>query len=272
MAPSVPRPQDPALPELSLVAPVYDECLNLAPLHARVAEVFGERTSWELVLVDDGSRDGSDGVIRELMARDARVRGVFLARNSGQSAALVAGWKRAQAPLVATLDADLQNDPADLPAMLLALGSADAVVGWRVRREDSWQKRVSSRIANRARNWLSGDSIRDTGCSLKVFRAAVLADLPRFHGMHRFLPTLLRYQGYRVVEHPVSHHRRRSGRSKYGFWNRAGRATVDLLAIRWMRARLMRAPEERVRAPEPAGVAAAGALAPLARASETGAR
>lgn len=228
--------------ELSLVAPVFDERDNLVPLYERVLEVFGERTRWELVLVDDGSRDGSTEVMRELARRDARVRCVVFARNCGQTTAMRVGIHSARAPLIATLDADLQNDAGDLPAMLAKLGSHDAVVGYRLKRNDNFVRRVSSRIANAVRNALSGDSIRDTGCSLKVFRAPAIREVPlHFEGMHRFMPTLLRYYGFSVIEHPVSHHPRRAGSSKYGVLNRAFRAFRDLLAVRWMRSRIRRA-------------------------------
>jgi glycosyltransferase involved in cell wall biosynthesis len=237
--------------ELSLVAPVYDEALNLERLHRRVVEVFGDRTRWELVLVDDGSRDGSADVIRSLAARDPRVVGVFFAKNCGQTAATCAGIQLARGTLLATLDADMQNDPVDLPAMIELLnakggGAHDAVVGYRLKRNDTFVRRASSKIANAIRNWISQDEIRDTGCSLKVFRAEAIQAIPLFEGMHRFLPTLLRYHGYSVVEHPVSHHPRIAGTSKYGVMNRAFRALKDLFAVRWMHGRLIRLPIREV--------------------------
>jgi glycosyltransferase involved in cell wall biosynthesis len=225
---------------LSLVVPAYDEEDNLALLYQRVRAVFGPQSDWELVLIDDGSRDGTARVIRELARGDARVVGVFLARNCGQSAALAAGAREARGSVIATLDADLQNDPADLPPLIAALEGWDAVVGYRLRRRDTFVRRASSRIANAVRNWISRDDIRDTGCSLKVFRAEALATIPWFDGMHRFLPTLLRYRGLGVLELPVSHHPRNAGRSKYGIKNRAWRGLQDLLAVRWMRARMLR--------------------------------
>lgn len=227
---------------LSVVAPVYDELENLRPLYERVRTALEGGVSWELVLVDDGSRDGSAELIRDLALEDPRVRGVYFRRNSGQSAATVAGLLASRAPLVATLDADLQNDPADLPALLEALGDADAVVGYRVQRRDSWVRRASSRVANRVRNWVCGDDIRDTGCSLKIFRREALESVPRFNGMHRFLPTLLGYLGYRVLQHPVGHHPRTAGESKYGIGNRLGRGLADLFGVRWMRSRVIRLP------------------------------
>jgi len=225
---------------LSLVVPAFDEEPNLRLLHERVTAILGTGAEWELVLIDDGSRDGTADTIRALVHRDPRVVGVFLERNCGQSAALAAGAREARGRVIATLDADLQNDPADLPPLLAALEDWDAVVGYRLRRRDSFVRRASSRIANAIRNWISRDDIRDTGCSLKVFRAAALHSIPWFDGMHRFLPTLLRYQGYRVLELPVSHHPRHAGRSKYGIRNRAWRAFRDLLAVRWMRTRMIR--------------------------------
>ena len=232
--------------ELSLVAPVFEEEENLARLHQRVVEVFGPGTGWELVLVDDGSRDRSPELIRELSRRDPRVVGVFFARNRGQTAATAAGMHLARGRLIATLDADLQNDPGDLPKMIALLDGHDAVVGWRMKRRDTFVRRVSSRIANGIRNWISKDTIRDTGCSLKVFRAEAIRAIPLFEGMHRFLPTLLRYHGFSVIEHGVGHHPRTAGKSKYGVMNRAWRALKDLFAVRWMRARLLRLPIREV--------------------------
>lgn len=232
--------------ELSLIAPVYDEEANVERLHARIVEVFGARGGWELVLVDDGSRDRSPELIRALTVRDPRVVGIFFQRNCGQTAAIAAGIQLARGKLIATLDADLQNDPGDLPAMIELMSGHDAVVGWRMKRRDTFVRRASSRVANGVRNWISKDSIRDTGCSLKVFRAEAIQALPLFEGLHRFLPTLLRYHGFKVVEHGVGHHPRTAGVSKYGVWNRVFRATKDLFAVRWMRARLLKLPIREV--------------------------
>jgi len=226
------------VPAVSIVAPVKDELENLAPLVERVRETFCGLTEWELVLVDDGSTDGSTERMRDLGADDPRVVPVVLDRNYGQTSALRAGFEHARAPVIAMLDADLQNDPADLPAMLDVLAEGpDAVVGYRVNRQDSPVRLLSSRIANGIRNRLTGDRVRDTGCSLKVFRSEAIRSVPLFEGMHRFLPTLLRMNGFEVVEHPVSHHPRSAGDSKYGIRNRALRSFVDLLAVRWMRKR-----------------------------------
>ena len=227
-------------PALSLVVPARDEEDCIPALYGRVLEVFGSRMSWELVLVDDGSRDRTRQVIAELADKDVRVRGAFLARGYGQTTAIRVGIEAARGPLIATLDADLQNDPADLPGMLDALGDVDAVVGYRTHRRDDVVRRGSSRIANGIRNLVTGDQVRDTGCSLKLFRAEAIRALPLFDGMHRFLPSLLRFHGYTVLEYPVRHNPRLAGRSKYGVRNRAGRALLDLLAVRWMRSRIVR--------------------------------
>lgn len=227
-------------PRLSIVVPVYDELDNLRPL---VDELEGVLTptgdAFEIVLVDDGSRDGSGERIAELARSRSRVRGLHFRENRGQTAAFDAGFKAARGEVIVTLDADLQNDPADIPRLLAALEGCDAVVGYRQRREDSWARRASSRIANAIRNRLSDDDIIDTGCSLKVFRSECLATIKLYRGLHRFLPTLLRMEGYRVVQLPVGHRPRQRGVSKYGVLNRACRAFVDLLAVRWMKRRVL---------------------------------
>ncbi|QDU66301.1 glycosyltransferase family 2 protein [Engelhardtia mirabilis] len=242
-------------PRLSLIAPVYNEVDNLQRLADQVREALEPGIDYELLLVDDGSVDGSTAGIEALAASDPRVRGIFFEHNCGQSAATAAGIRLSRGELVATIDADLQNDPKDLPAMveLLDRSGADSVVGYRLKRRDSLVRRISSRLANGIRNWISRDSIRDTGCSLKVFRAEAVRSLPFFNGVHRFLPTLLRYHGFEVLEHPVDHHPRVAGVSKYGVRNRALRAFLDLLAVRWMRSRIVELPVGRVTPPHGAG-------------------
>jgi glycosyltransferase involved in cell wall biosynthesis len=227
-------------PQLSIIAPAYNEAANIEPLYESIRSALSVAPPWELLIVDDGSSDATGEIVRRLSGRDPRVVGVFLAARRGQTAATVAGLRRARGDAIATIDADLQNDPRDLPAMLQRLVDCDAVVGYRVARRDGFVRRASSRFANAVRNRLTGDSIRDTGCSLKVFRREAILAVPMFEGMHRFLPTLVRYQGYTVVEHPVSHHPRLRGVSKYGIRNRAWRSFKDLLAVRWMRARTIR--------------------------------
>jgi glycosyltransferase involved in cell wall biosynthesis len=199
------------------------------------------------VYVDDGSRDGSGDVLLALAKRDERVRVVRFARNCGQSAALDAGFRAARGELIATLDADLQNDPADLPRLLAALDRADVVNGVRVGRQDGFLRRLSSRIGNGFRNWLTHESVSDVGCSLRVMRASYLRRVKLHRGMHRFLPTLLRMEGARVVELPVRHRPRHRGRSKYGIANRLFVGLADTFAVRWMQGRRL---DYELRAPE----------------------
>jgi len=228
-------------PDLSVVAPVYNEVENLDALVREItAALEPEGLTFEIVLVDDGSSDGSSEKIDELArASGGVVRGLHFRENRGQTAAFDAGFKAARGRWVVTLDADLQNDPRDIPRLLEQLDEFDAAVGYRQTREDNWLRRISSRIANSIRNRLSGDDIIDTGCPLKAFRRESLADLKLYTGLHRFLPTLLRMEGYTVTQLPVAHRPRTAGESKYGVGNRALRAFVDLLAVRWMKKRTL---------------------------------
>lgn len=223
---------------LSVVAPVYNEVDNLEPLVDELVGVLRPLgLPFEIVLVDDGSRDGSASKIDDLARRHAEVRGVHFRANRGQTAAFDAGFKHARGEVVVTIDADLQNDPKDIPALLSALAGHDAAVGYRAARRDDAVRRFSSKFANAVRNRISGDDIIDTGCSLKAFRAEALRSIKLYTGMHRFLPTLIRIEGGSVVQIPVSHRPRLKGQSKYGVWNRVFRSFVDLLAVRWMKAR-----------------------------------
>jgi glycosyltransferase involved in cell wall biosynthesis len=231
------------MPELSVVIPVYDERDNLTPLLAELRGALGAvGRSWEVVLVDDGSTDGSAEWIEAQAARDPAVIGLRLARHAGQSAALAAGIARARGQVVVTLDADLQNDPADLPKVLAALADADVVSGVRVRRQDRWLRRASSRVANAVRRAWLGDPITDMGCSFKAYRREALEGLPMFVGVHRFLPALCAFRGARIVEIPLSHRPRRAGLSKYGVTTRVLRGVYDLIGVRWLKARLIGVP------------------------------
>jgi glycosyltransferase involved in cell wall biosynthesis len=229
--------------DLSVVIPVYNEAENLPPLWAELRPVLEKLgLTFEVVFVDDGSGDGSAEIVRALRERDRRIRLVRLKANAGETAATDAGFRAARGRWVVTMDADLQNDPADIPRLLAHLDGWDAVTGWRVNRGagDSWLRRVSSRVANRVRNWLSEETIQDSGCTFRAFRRECLRDLTLYRGFHRFVPTLLRMRGYRVLEIPVNHRPRRFGRSKYGVWNRAAHAFADLLVVRWMKRRMLR--------------------------------
>jgi glycosyltransferase involved in cell wall biosynthesis len=243
----------PPLPDISAVVPVYDEAGSLPALLAELtAALEATGRSFEIVLVDDGSRDGSAAWIAAAAGRDPRVRAVLLAANAGQSAALAAGLVRARGAIVVTLDADLQNDPADLPRLLAALERADVVSGIRAERHDSALRRLSSRIANATRRAVLGDPVTDIGCSFKAYRREALEGLPMFVGAHRFLPALCWFRGARIVEVPLRHRPRRHGHSKYGVGNRLWRGLWDLVGVRWLRGRMLRyrvqgepAPEEQ---------------------------
>ena len=229
--------------DVSVVVPVYNEVGNVADVVRRVrAALAGAGLSWELVAVDDGSSDGSGERLDELAAADPALRVLHLDRNCGQSAALDAGFRHAAGRLVAVLDADLQTYPEDLPELVARLESsgAGAVVGIRAARQDTGWRRVTSRFANGVRNWLTREDIQDTGCPLKVLRAEAVRSLRPFDGMHRFLPTLLRLEGFAVVEVPVRHAPRTAGSSKYGTWDRAFRGLRDALGVRWLQDRHLR--------------------------------
>jgi len=227
-------------PYLSVVVPLFDERDNIATLHGELLRALaGVNGGFELIYVDDGSRDGT-GAALEALAADARVRVLRFPENCGQTAALDAGFRAARGEVIATLDGDGQNDPADLPRLLAALADADVVNGVRVDRQDGVLRRLSSRVANAVRNWATGDQVSDVGCSLRVMRAAFVKRVKLYRGLHRFLPTLLRMEGARVIELPVSHRPRRAGASKYGISNRLFAGLADLMAVRWMLKRRLR--------------------------------
>ena len=229
--------------ELSVVIPVYNEEDNLPHLWPELLAVLEPLgLAFEILFVDDGSRDRSAELIRGFSDIDPRVRLVRLKANAGETAATDAGFKAARGRLIVTMDADLQNDPHDIPALLSHLDRWDAVTGWRVNRGDgdSFVRRASSRIANRARNWLSDESIQDSGCTFRAFRRECLRGLVLYRGLHRFIPTLLKMRGYRVIEVPVRNRPRQFGQSKYGVFNRVFVATADLLVVRWMKRRMLR--------------------------------
>jgi glycosyltransferase involved in cell wall biosynthesis len=226
---------------ISVVFPVHNERDNLAPLLAQIEAALGDR-GLEVIAVDDASTDGSLQELRRLRAEHDAMRVLSLDRHAGQSAAIAAGITAARGDPLVLMDADGQNDPADVPALLHIIEKEQdcaAVVGFRVNRADSAWRRLQSRIANAVRNWLTGDRVRDTGCSLKVMRSSAVRDLVFFDGMHRFFPTLIRRSGGRVIEAPVSHRPRLKGRSKYGMWNRGLVALRDALGVRWLRRRTL---------------------------------
>ncbi|HTG36224.1 MAG TPA: glycosyltransferase family 2 protein [Thermoanaerobaculia bacterium] len=230
--------KDLSTPEISVVIPVYNEEENLPLLAAEIQGAMRSLgRSYEVIYVDDGSTDGSAGVLLGLAREDRAVRVLHQRRNSGQTAALGAGFRFARGAIVVTLDSDLQNDPADIPRLLALMDRYDVVSGVRTNRRDTWVRKASSRIANRVRNRLTHDNVTDVGCTLRACRAEHLRRVPLFTGMHRFLPTLLKMAGARATEIPVNHRPRLHGQPKYNISNRLWRALADLFAVRWMQKR-----------------------------------
>lgn len=221
---------------ISVVVPLYNEEDNVVEMQQQIDAAMAGR-DYELVLVDDGSKDQTLARVQ----RGDRVRVIIFEKNSGQSAAMHAGIYGAKGDVIVTLDGDLQNDPADIPAMIAKLDEGfDLVCGYREKRKDTPFKRLQSRIANFVRSRFVGDHVRDTGCTLKVMRRDCREALLLFNGMHRFIPALIRNMGWRVTEVPVNHRPRIHGVSKYGFGNRALRATTDMFGVRWLNSRRTR--------------------------------
>jgi glycosyltransferase involved in cell wall biosynthesis len=231
--------------DVSLVIPVKDEAENVAALAAEIgAAMEPSSRSWECVWVDDGSTDGTGKALGRISAEDPRHRIVRLPRSCGQSAAMAAGFSSARGEIFVTLDGDGQNDPRDVPGMiaLLVERGCDVVNGWREVRDDRLVRRFSSRVANRFRNWLTDEHVRDVGCSLRVLRRDAVRHLFVFRGMHRFLPTLARLNGAAsIVEVPVHHRPRVRGKTKYGIHNRLWVGLADAFAVRWLQQRTVNA-------------------------------
>ncbi len=235
--------------ELSVVVPVHNERDNIVPLIEEIASALAGAGAFEIVYVDDASRDDSLAVLREARARFPQLRVVRHLTRSGQSTAVRTGVKAARGAWIATLDGDGQNDPADIPKLIAARATAAAGVkcfaGWRVNRRDDFLKRVSSKVANAVRSRILRDATPDTGCGLKLFERAAFLDLPYFDHMHRFLPALFQRAGWQVVSVPVHHRPRTRGQSKYGMWNRLWVGLTDLRGVGWLirRSRVTRTEE-----------------------------
>ncbi len=246
--------------DISIIAPAYNELDNVEPLINRIREVF-EPTGlrYEAVIVDDASTDGTREKLLELHGKYPWVRVISLAKNSGQTAAMDAGFKHAHGRVFGTVDADMQNDPAEIARIMKELGpDVDMVNGWRKDRQDKnkGMRRIQTKIANGIRNWLSKDDIKDSACGLKVYKRECLEGLTLYKGMHRFFPTLVRMRGFKVIEVPISHHPRLTGTTKYKFGSRVIRAFVDLLAVRWMKNRYIRYTAKDLTAESATGTAA----------------
>ena len=223
-------------PDISIIIPLYNEVDNIELLGYSIINAM-QGQNYEVVFVDDGSTDGSTQKLREWCAQHTNFRTIHFKKNAGQTAAMDAGFRHAAGKYVVSMDADMQNDPADIPKLLEKLNTYDMVCGWRQKRNDPWIKRISSKVANYIRNKLSKEDIKDTGCSLKAYRRECLDHIKLYNGMHRFLPTLFKMEGFTVTEIVVNHYPRKFGKSKYGISNRAFRAFIDLLVVRWMKKR-----------------------------------
>lgn len=227
--------------DISVVLPAHNEAENLPILIGEIDAVASRHgLSIEIVVIDDASSDRTASLLEDLAERMSNLSVYRMHRQSGQSAALAAGFDRARGEIVVTMDADLQNDPADIPKLLKELDSFDVAVGWRRDRKDPLSKRVISKVANFVRNRLTGESVKDTGCGLKAFRKESLEKIHRFDGMHRFFPTLVRMHGFTVTEVPVNHRPRTRGKTHYNLFNRSIKPICDLLAIRWLQKRTLR--------------------------------
>ena len=223
---------------LSVVLPVYNEEDNIHKLHEEIVAALSPlELPFEIIYVNDCSTDSSPSILESLASDNVRV--LHLQQNRGQSAAMTLGFRLSSHKLVTTLDADLQNDPADIPKMLKHMEDYDVVCGIRTKRQDTAWRRFASKFANRVRQQVTGDYTTDTGCTLKVFRAEVVETMPMFRGMHRFLGALARQDGFRVTEIPVNHRPRVAGLSKYGTIDRLKESVPDLLGVRWMKSRYL---------------------------------
>ena len=227
---------DASRPAVSVVVPLFNEEENVAILQEELAAALRD-IDHEIIFVDDGSTDRT----LSRLTKSPEVRILQFEKNTGQSAALYAGANAAYGETIVLIDGDLQNDPADIPRLVAEIRpGVDLVCGYRAQRKDTLVKRLTSRIANFVRSRFTKDGVRDTGCTLKAMRRECVRTLVPFKGMHRFIPALIKGAGYRLVEVPVNHRARRFGTSKYGLGNRAVRATIDMLGVRWLLSRQLR--------------------------------
>jgi dolichol-phosphate mannosyltransferase len=225
-------------PQLSLVIPAYNEQEVIAELLKRIESALVQtQKSFEVLIVDDGSTDNTPKLLKEAQSTRPWLRILRMGKNGGQSAAFDAGFRAARGQLIATIDADLQNDPEEIPRLLPMMEGVDMITGWRQKRNDSAFRRFQTRFANRIRNWISQETIEDSASSLKIYRRHCLEGIYLFNGAHRFMPTLVKMRGFKVLETPVKHSQRYAGTAKYGLRNRAWRAFIDLLGVRWIKKR-----------------------------------
>jgi glycosyltransferase involved in cell wall biosynthesis len=224
--------------DISVVVPCFNEEDNIELLLNELEQALRPTgKSFEIIYVDDCSTDSSLARLQDAAKSRPYLRVLAHKQNLGESAAILSGYEAARGQIVFSMDADLQNDPADIPRFLKALEQADAVCGVRRKRQDSWSKRISSRIANKVRAALLKDDIHDAGCTYRAIRREALVQLIGFRGLHRFIPTILRYHGFKVVEIPVNHRPRTRGYSKYGVGNRLWVGILDIIGMMWYRKR-----------------------------------
>ena len=231
---------DEAMVDVSVVIPLKDEAENIEPLFQELKSVLDHQSwSWEVIWIDDGSEDESLALIEELSSIDSRHRYLSFEKNAGQSAALWAGFQTSRGRVITTLDGDAQNDPTDIPRFVEMVldDRADMVNGYRVKRKDNLVRRMASKIANGFRNWTTGRTVRDVGCSTRAFKRECVNNIPLYKGMHRFLPTLVAMQGYRLAEIPANHRPRLKGKTKYTINNRLWVGLWDIFGVMWLKKR-----------------------------------
>ncbi len=227
--------------EISVVIPVYNEEKNILPLYERLKDVLEKlNKNYEIIFIDDGSTDDSLKFLQQVKNRDSAVKILKMKKNYGQTSALDAGFKKSQGEIIVSMDGDLQNEPCDIPRLLKELETCDVVCGWRRKRSDTLSKRISSRIANAVRRLVLQDRIIDVGCTLRAYRRPALGAIKLYNGLHRFLPVLIEWEGFRVKQIPVEHNRRLSGKSKYSFRKRLIKPFLDLWVALWMKKNLLR--------------------------------
>lgn len=225
-------------PIYSIVIPLKNEVDNIGILIDEIEPVMDALgKAWELICIDDGSVDDTTVLLNKLSAQKPFLRPLTFDRNYGQSSAFDAGFKAAKGEYVITLDGDGQNDPKDIPALIELIPECDMVCGIRLKRKDTFIKRMTSKIANCVRNMLVDDGVQDTGCSLKIYRKKSLDKIKMYQGMHRFLPALFKIEGFSILQIPVNHRERQRGKSNYNFFNRSFNTISDLFAVRWMKKR-----------------------------------
>ena len=227
-------------PVYSVVIPLKNEASNISHLIEELEPVMNDLGQpWEMICVDDGSTDGTRQVLNDLLKEKIYLRLIFFTKNYGQSSAFDAGFKASDGKFVITLDGDGQNDPKDIPRLVQLIQNCDMVCGIRLKRKDSFIKRLTSKIANFVRQRLCEDGVQDTGCSLKIYRRTCLEKIKMFNGMHRFLPALFKMEGFHIQQIPVNHRERLRGKSHYNFFNRSLNTVADLWAVRWMKKRYL---------------------------------